>query len=100
MSILAFVVAAAATVLTASRRELLAHFALPHSQTHGLLTLIASATYSRAAFDTVSYQRLLHTLHRNQQLQYAEALLVKVNKLRQFCHQPEQSGQSPLILRA
>ncbi len=36
---LALVVAAAVTVLTASRRELLAEFALPQSQTHGLLTL-------------------------------------------------------------
>ncbi len=51
---LALVVAAAATLLTASRRELLADSALPHSQTHGLLMLSASATYSRAAFDTVS----------------------------------------------
>ena len=50
----ALVVAAAATVFTASRRELLADCALPHSQTHGLLIEIASATYSRAAFDTVS----------------------------------------------
>jgi hypothetical protein len=58
---LALVVAAAVTVLTASRRELLAEFALPQSQTHGLLTLAASATYSRAAFATVSCQRLLHT---------------------------------------
>ncbi len=51
---LAVVVAAAATVLTASRRELLADCVLPHSQMHGLLMLSASATCSRAAFATVS----------------------------------------------
>ncbi|KAA6423954.1 MAG: hypothetical protein FRX49_05913 [Trebouxia sp. A1-2] len=54
VSMLALVVAAAATVFTASRRELLADFALPHSQMHGLLMSSASATYSRPAFDTVS----------------------------------------------
>ncbi len=54
VSMLAVFVAAAATVLTASHRDLLADCALPHSQMHGLLTFSASATCIRAAFDTVS----------------------------------------------
>ena len=97
---LALVVAAAVTVLTASRRELLAEFALPQSQTHGLLTL-TDLQHTAELLLPQSHVRgcYIHDKE-SQHLQYAEALLVKINKLRISCHHHKQSGSGAALLRA